>query len=79
MNLCYNTIHLNFLALVNVFAIINAKEEGLTNYGDIKESYVKLGNISRAKRAIVSLCSNMKIDKEPLLPCAVHGKTEYQE
>ena len=76
MNLCY-IILLNYLALVNVFAIINAREEVLTNFGDIKENYMKLGNISRAKRAIVSLCSN--INSKPLLPCAFHGQTSYQE
>ena len=76
MNLCYRIL-LNYLALVNVFAIINAREEVLTNFGDIKENYMKLGNISRAKRAIVSLCSN--INSKPLLPCAFHGQKSYQE
>ena len=76
MNLCY-MILLNLLALVNVFAIINAREEVLTNFGEIKENYMRLGNISRAKRAIVSLCSN--INSKPLLPCAVRGEKSYQE
>ena len=75
MNLCH-IILLNFLALVNVFVVINAREEVLTNFGDIKENYMKLGNISRAKRAIVSLCSYYS---KPLLPCAVLGQTSYQE
>ena len=68
IDLCF-IILLNFLALVNV----NAREEVLTNFGDIKENYMKLGNISRAKRAIVSLCSN--INSEPLLPCAIRSQT----
>ena len=67
IDLCF-IILLNFLALVNV----NAREEVLTNFGDIKENYMKLGNISRAKRAIVSLCSD--INSKPLLPCAVRGR-----
>lgn len=78
MNLCC-IILLNFLALVNTFAIINnAREEVLTNFGDIKEIDMKLGNISRAKRAIVSLCSNIE-NKKQVLPCAIPGKTLYQE
>ena len=72
MNLCYMFL-LNFLAMVNLFAMINARKEVLTNFGDIKENYMKLGNISRAKRAIVSLCSN--INSEPLLPCAIRSQT----
>ena len=71
MNLCYMFL-LNFLAMVNLFAMINARKEVLTNFGDIKENYMKLGNISRAKRAIVSLCSD--INSKPLLPCAVRGR-----
>ena len=72
IDLCF-IILLNFLALANVFGIINAREEVLINFGDIKENYMKLGNISRAKRAIVSLCSN--INSKPLLPCAIRSQT----
>ena len=68
MNLCYMFL-LNFLAMVNLFAMINARKEVLTNFG---ENHMKLGNISRAKRAIVSLCSD--INSKPLLPCAVRGR-----
>ena len=68
IDLCF-IILLNFLALVNV----NAREEVLTNFGDIRENYMKLGNISRAKRAIVSLCSD--INSKPLLPCAIRSQT----
>ena len=91
MNLCY-IILLNFLLLVNVFALINARKDVLTNFGDIKENDMKLGNISRAKRASVSLCSKIKkidlildknnkqvLPKKQVLPCAIPGKTLYQE
>ena len=92
MNLCY-IILLNFWVLVNVFALINARKDVLTNFGDIKENDMKLGNISRAKRASVSLCSKIKNNKQPkkpkkewlkwlekqVLPCAIPGKTLYQE
>ena len=93
MNLCY-IILLNFLVLVNVFALINARKDVLTNFGDIKENDMKLGNISRAKRASVSLCSKIKnnkqvVPKKPkklvewlekqVLPCAIPGKKLYQE
>ena len=94
MNLCY-IILLNFLLLVNVFALINARKDVLTNFGDIKENDMKLGNISRAKRASVSLCSKIKNNKQvspkkhkkqwlewlekQVLPCAIPGKTLYQE
>ena len=75
----YNNIDLYFIILLNFLALVNvnAREEVLTNFGDIKENYMKLGNISRAKRATVSLCSN--INSKPLLPCAFHGQTSYQE
>ena len=71
MNL-YEIILLNFLSMVNVYAKINAREELLTKIGEGRKNDMKLGNISRAKRAIMSLCSNNKLD---LLPCTIHSKS----
>ena len=61
MNLC-DVILLNFLASMSFFVSINAGEIVPTNFGSMRENYVKLGNISRAKRsgASMSICSDIK-------------------
>ena len=54
MHLC-DVILLNFLALMSVFVSINAGEKVPTNFGSMRENYVKLGNVSRAKRSGASM------------------------
>ena len=79
MNL-YDVILLNFLALMSVFVSINVGEEVSTNFDNIKENNMNLGNISRAKRsgAIMPLCSDLKKTKKRV-PCAISSKYELHK
>ena len=81
MNLC-DIILLNFLASMSVFVSINAGEKVPTNFGSIKENYIKLGNLTRAKRsgASMSLCSDIKTKlMKSGLPCAISDKYELHK